>query len=227
MSFVCDFCKKTFRREESLVVHLCESKRRFRERDEPGVRLGFQSYLKFYEITQGSAKLKTYEDFATSNYYRAFVKFGRHCVDLRAINPEQFVVWLLKNNKKIDHWCRDSVYDEWLHYWLPKESMQDALERGLQEIQSYVEQNAELRNGIADYFRYANANRIIYHISSGRISAWIVYNCDSGVEFLDQLPSHQVSLIVSWINPDIWSQRFKDYAADQEWAKHVLKQAGL
>jgi hypothetical protein len=59
--------------------------------------------MKFYELTQGSARLKTFENFATSPYYRAFVKFGRYCVDTRAINPTRFVEWLLKNNKKIDH----------------------------------------------------------------------------------------------------------------------------
>ena len=74
----CGYCKKTFRRAESLVVHLCEPKRRRSERSERGVELGFQSYLRFYEIAQGSAKLKTFDDFADSPYYRAFVKFGRY-----------------------------------------------------------------------------------------------------------------------------------------------------
>jgi hypothetical protein len=83
----CGYCKKTFRRAESLVVHLCEPKRRRQERSERGVELGFQSYLRFYEIAQGSARLKTFDDFADSPYYRAFVKFGRYCVATRAINP--------------------------------------------------------------------------------------------------------------------------------------------
>ena len=225
--FVCNFCQKEFRREQSLEVHLCEVKRRYQAQNEAGVRLGFQAYLKFYEIAQGSSKLKTYDDFASSNYYRAFVKFGRYCVSLRAVNPPQFVTWLLKNNKKIDNWCSDSVYEQWLHYWLPTESVQDALERGLKEIQNYIEEHSEFKNGIADYFRYVSPNRICYHISTGRVSAWIVYNCASGVEFLDDLPPEQIKMILPWINPDIWDKKFRDYAADQEWAKYILNEAGL
>ena len=52
---------------------MCEPKRRFQEQDERGVQLGLHAYLKFYELTQGSAKLKTFDDFATSPYYRAVV----------------------------------------------------------------------------------------------------------------------------------------------------------
>ena len=71
--FICQYCEKLFRRESSLGVHLCEAKRRYQERDEVGVQIGLQAYLRFYEITQGSARLKNFDDFARSPYYRAFV----------------------------------------------------------------------------------------------------------------------------------------------------------
>ena len=51
-------------KESSLAVHSCEPRRRRMEKDEAGVRLGFNAYLKFYELTQGSARLKTFDDFA-------------------------------------------------------------------------------------------------------------------------------------------------------------------
>jgi len=61
--FTCEFCKKEFARESSIAVHMCEPKRRRMEQSERGVQLGFQAYIKFYEMAQGSAKLKTFEDF--------------------------------------------------------------------------------------------------------------------------------------------------------------------
>ena len=66
MRHQCAFCKKEFARETSIAVHMCEPKRRRSERSERGVELGFQSYLRFYEIAQGSARLKTFDDFADS-----------------------------------------------------------------------------------------------------------------------------------------------------------------
>ena len=86
MKYTCQFCKKDFVKETSLAIHSCEPRKRRQEKDEAGVRLGFQAYIKFYEMTQGSAKLKTYDDFCDSPYYKAFVKFGRYCVSIKAIN---------------------------------------------------------------------------------------------------------------------------------------------
>ena len=225
--FRCEFCDRVFRRESSLEVHLCEPKRRWRERNERGVELGLQAYLRFYETQQGSSRLRGWEDFVTSQYYRAFVKFGRYCVSIRAVNPRQLLDWLLHTNKKIDHWCRDALYEEYLHWWLPRESAADALERGMREIAEYVESIPDLRNGIADYFRFGNPNRVCYHITTGRVSPWLVYNCDSGVEFLDNLSNEHTGMILPWIDPDIWQRKFRDFPADQEWCRHVLKTAGL
>ena len=101
-SYKCRYCDKEFRKESTLAAHLCEQKRRWQQKDETGVQWGLQAYLKFYEMTQGSAKLKSYEDFVKSPYYNAFVKWGRHCVGIRGINPSQFLEWLLKQNKKIE-----------------------------------------------------------------------------------------------------------------------------
>lgn len=225
--FRCEFCERVFRRESSLEVHLCEPKRRWRERSERGVELGLQAYLRFYETQQGSSRLRGWEDFVSSQYYRAFVRFGRYCVAIRAVNPPQFLDWLLRTNKKIDHWCRDAFYEEYLHWWLPREAVADALERGMREIVDYVESTPDLRNGVADYFRYASANRVCYHISTGRVSPWIVYNCDSGVEFLDNLTNEHTNLVLPWVDPDVWKRKFHDFPADQEWCRHVLATAGL
>jgi hypothetical protein len=225
--YKCRYCSKDFRKESTLTAHLCEPKRRAQQEKETWVQLGLKAYLRFYEITQGSARLKSYEDFSISPYYKAFVKFGSYCQQIRCINFSNYLDWLLKNNKKIDNWCSDKLYSEWLPVYLQKEAVQDALERSLKEMQNYADDNPELKNGFNDYFRYGNSNRICYHISTGRISPWIVYNCDSGIAFLDSLSEEQVGIVLPWINPDHWQRKFKDYVADAEWVKDILKSAGL
>ena len=227
MSFVCRYCKKSFVKENTLSAHVCESKRRHQQEKEIGVQLGLKAYLRFYEISQGSAKSKTYTDFAGSPYYTAFVKFGRHLVGVRCVNTVSFIDWLLKNNKKIDYWCKESFYIEWMHEYLKKEAVQDALERALKEMQDYSDTNPELVGNFNEYFRYGNSNRICYHISSGRISPWVVYNCNSGVDFLSKLSEDQIKIVMPWIDPDYWQRKFKDYVSDSEWVKDILLKAGL
>lgn len=226
-SYVCRYCEKEFRRETTLAVHMCESKHRWQQEKEVGVQLGLKAYLRFFEVTQGSAKLKSYGDFVSSTFYNAFVKFGRHCQSIRCISFGNYLDWLLRNGKKIDHWRKDSLYSEWLIEYIKKEATQDALERALKEMTEYATTHPELKNGFTDYFRYGNTNRVCYHINTGRISPWIIYNCVSGIEFLETLNEEQIQIILSSIDPDYWQQKFKDYLADAEWVKDILQKAGL
>jgi hypothetical protein len=226
-TYKCRYCGKEFRKESTLAAHACEQKRRYQQQNDTGVQFGFRSYLRFYEVTQGSAKLKTYDDFAASPYYNAFVKYGRYCVSIRCVNVTNFTDWLLKNNKKLDHWSKDSLYEEWLLEYLRRENYKDALERGVKEMQDYADENPDLKNGLADYFRYGNTNRICHHICTGRITPWIIYNCNSGIECLDTLNAVQLEMIVPWIDPDYWSKKFTDYSADQMHTKEILTAAGL
>lgn len=227
MSYSCRYCGKSYIKESTLIAHMCEPKRRWQQQNEAGVQLGFKSYLRFYEITQGSAKLKKYEDFASSSFYLAFVKYGRHLIAIKAVNTSSFTEWLIKNNKKLDHWCKDALYLEWLHQYLKKENVQDALERALNEMQTYADSDSILQNNFINYFKLGSGNRLVHHISNGRISPWIVYNCDSGVKWLSNLNEEQLGIIMAWIDPEFWQKKFKDYAADTEWVKDILQKAGL
>jgi hypothetical protein len=193
------------------------------EKDEAGVRLGFQAYIKFYELTQGSAKLKTFDDFADSSYYKAFVKFGRYCVDVKAINPARFTEWVLKQNKKLDHWAKDSVYTEYLQDYLKIENVNDALARAIEFSIDWGEKN---NANPEDCLRYGNSNAMSYAVSAGRISPWIIYASDSGQRFLAELDSTQVAMIWNIIDADFWMRKFKDYPADYEYAKEMLQKAG-
>ena len=207
---------------------MCEPKRRAEQEKEKGVQLGFNAYVKFYDSLKTNNRIITYEDFSKSPYYLAFVKFGRHLVAIRAVNVLSFTDWLIRNGKKLDNWCNESLYDEWLNMYLPLENLQDALERALSEMQKYAEDDdSPIKNNFADYFRCGKINRICLDITAGRISPWVVYNCESGVDFLDRLNETQIGVIIKYIDPQIWTKKFRLYNKDVEWAKNILKYSGL
>lgn len=227
MSFTCQYCNKSYTKESTLISHLCEPKRRYNQRNEQGVQIGFNSYLRFYEKTQGSAKLKTYDDFCNSPFYIAFVRYGRYIVDIRAVNTKNFTDWLLLHNHKLDNWTKEKLYTAWLNEYIKKEPVQDAIERALKEMQLYADENPEQLPVFKDYFRLCNSNRICFHITTGRISPWIIFNCTSGIQWLDQVEQAHLDIILPWIDPTFWDKKFKDYIADTEWCKMILEKAGL
>lgn len=220
--FTCKYCGKEFRRLNTLAVHQCEKKRRALQENETGVRLGMQAYLKFYEMTQGSAKTKTYQDFSESPYYMSFVKFGQYLVQIRAINVPGFTEWIIKGNKKLDQWTKEAFYDEYLYDYLRKEHPTTALERTFTEMQKWADASGKNFNVI---FRAGAPNKVCNMIANGRISPWVIYQCDSGIEFLASLNEEQVTLIYKFIDPEFWQRKFKDFVADTEFIKSVLIEA--
>lgn len=223
MTFECGYCKKTFVKETSIAVHMCEPKRRRMAKDDRGVQLGFQAYVKFYEQAQGTARLKTFDDFCDSAYYKAFARFGRYCVDTHVINPGQYMSWLLKHSKKIDRWASDQLYTEYLTWYVTVEAVSDAVARAIEQSMRWQENTG---HPAADMLRYGNANALCYEITAGRISAWVIYNSASGQEFLNSLSSEQIGMIWPYIDSDIWQKRFHDYPADQAWVEDILNKAG-
>lgn len=226
MTYQCQYCRKGFVKESTLTSHACERKRRFQQQREIGVQWGFQAYNIFYEHTQ-SGKAKTYEQFVDSSYYTAFVRFGRYCHSVHCINLARFTQWLLKNNYKLDQWTSDRYYTDWLNDYVQRENLQDALERSMQTMVDYAHEHPELRNGYRDYFRVVNENKICYHISTGRISPWVVYHSESGQEFLARLTEDQVAMVIPIIDPAYWQSKFKDLPEDVQFVNRVLKLADL
>ena len=222
--FVCRYCEKKFRRENTLAVHMCEPKRRMQQENDPAVKIGYETYLRFFEVTQGSAKLKSYADFADSSFYLAFVRFGRHVRNINAIAPNKFMDWVIRKNIKLDNWCRDTVYEEYLLHHTRHEAVQDALTRAIETAQAWAEENNSQFNHM---FRYGNTNKICYHITQGRITAWTLYHSESGQLFLDRLNDEQAAIVYNWIDPVYWQKRFVDYPADAAWVQHMMTEAGF
>lgn len=205
-------------------MHNCEKKRRHLQQKETGVQLGYQAYLKFYEMTQGSSVSKTYDHFAESPYYSAFVKFGQYLVSIRAVNTTAFITWIIKANKKLDHWTKEAIYDEWLYDYLRKEHPNDALDRSFAEMQRWADESGKTFNRL---FVEGSPNKICNMIVYGRMSPWVVFNSAGGVDFLSKLNEEQLAMIYRFIDPEYWQRKFLDYVADVEFIKLVCKEANV
>jgi hypothetical protein len=227
--YECKYCNRSFTKESTLQVHMCEPKRRAEQKNDKGVQIGYQAWLRFYEITQGSAKLKTYEDFTSSSFYNAFVKFGRHCVNINVINVTQFTEHVLRNRIRIDHWCRDQVYDAYLMQLLRTEASTDAAERAILTMQKWAEEKTDAGEQVHyyEYFHKCSTNRFIQHIQNGRVSPWAIYCSSSGIDKMDSLSEEQVSLVMPVIDPEFWDKKLRDYPADAELIRTIMEQAGV
>jgi len=224
IKFSCQYCSKSFSKETTLAAHNCETKRRMSQRDETGVRLGLTCFIKFYNLINPTSQTKTYEDFVESPYYLAFVRFGRYLVEIRAVEPEHYCDWLLKHNHKLDHWCKDSLYEKYLLHHLLSEPAAPALDRSIETMAEWADEN---QARYQDYFKYASNSRICFDIQRGKISAWAIYCSTTGKDFLNRLNEKELEQIWSYIDSDRWTKNLDVRHLDFVWAENLLDQAGI
>lgn len=224
MSYKCEYCKKSFVRESTLVAHLCPKKKRHMQKDEKYVQLGFRAYQLFYKIGTNSKKPKTYSDFAESQYYAAFVRYGQHCIDLHVDDVVGFTEWLLRNSVKLDKWTSDAVFNNWIKDRLKSEKVDRAVERTIMFFHTWAEESG---NDWNTYFATVNSNRAVFHICSGKISPWIIFTSNQAQLLIDRLNEEQLNMVIDYIDPDYWQRTINVNKPDVTWLNGILQQAGL
>lgn len=224
LNFKCEYCGKLFAKEKTLFVHICEQKRRHISKNERHVQIGLLTFQKFYELTQRTAKQKTFDEFASSPYYTAFVKFGSFMSNTNPIYPERFIDFVIKSGVKLDHWCRDELYDQYISDLIKVEPADGAIQRTIQTMVDWADKN---NSAWEHYFLYANANRATHDIKEGLISPWVLLNSKSGKEMLKQMNDEQLAIVGPVIDPQFWMRRFKSLPADVELVKEVIKEAKI
>jgi len=206
------------------MVHICEPKRRHLSRNEKHVQLALLTYQRFYEISQKTSKKKTFDDFVDSPYYNAFVKFGSFMSNTNPIYPEKFIDFVIKSGIKLDHWCRDELYDTYLEELLKLEPADGAIQRSIQTMMDWADDKEAAWN---HYFNYVNLNRATHDIKEGKISPWVLLNSKTAKEMLKKLNDEQLEIIGPFINPTFWMKRFKALPADTELVKEVIREAKI
>ena len=224
LNFKCEHCEKLFAKEKTLVVHICEQKRRHLSKNEKHVQMGLLTFQRFYELTQKAKQPKTFEEFASSSFYTAFVKFGSFMVNTAPIYPERFIDFVVKSGVKLDHWCRDALYDDYVVHLIKQEPVEVALERSISHMLSWANDNQAQWN---HYFLYVSLNRAVNDIVNGKISCWVILNCNDGKAMVKNMSDDQLNLIAPGFDVPYWLKRFKELPADVLLVKEICEEVGL
>jgi len=222
--YICQYCNKGFMQEKTLFVHVCEQKRRYLARTEKHVILGFDTFNRFYKLTQNLKGEKTYEEFSKSPYYNAFVKFGSFVSNVNPLYPDKFIDYVVRSGVKLDHWCRDSLYDDYVVHLIKSEPVEVALERSISHMLAWANDNNAQWN---HYFHYVSLSRATFDIKDGKISPWLVLNSSSGKTMIKKFNDEQLMAINVVMDVPFWLNKFKKLPADVELVKQVVKESDL
>lgn len=222
--YKCVHCGKSFMQDKTLVSHMCERKRRALQKDEKRVQAGFMAFNRFWQLTQNAKIPKTYDNFADSSYYNAFVKFGSFVNNVRPLYPDKFIDYVIKSGVKLDHWCRDELYETYLFDVIKTEPVESAVQRSLQTMIEWGDENkAEFNH----YFNYVSLNRAVNDIRNGYISPWVVLNTSTGQTMIRNMSDDQLNMISPAFDVPFWLKKFKTVPADVALVKEICQEAGI
>jgi hypothetical protein len=222
--FVCQHCQSKFVKEKTWIVHVCEQKRRHLAKNDKHVQMGFMAYDRFYKLAQKQDKPRTYEDFSQSPYYNAFIKFGSFMSNVNPLYPDQYIDYVVTSGVKLDHWCRDSLYEEYVLHLVKNEPVEVALQRTISHMIDWANDHNSIWN---HYFNYVSTNRATFDIKDGKISPWLVLNSPSGKQLLSNFNDEQLASIGTTIDPVFWQKKFKSNSDDIDLVRTVVKESNL
>jgi len=222
--YTCVHCNKSFMKDKTLVAHMCERKRRALQKDEKRVQAGFMAFNRFWQLTQNAKQPKTYDNFADSSYYNAFVKFGSFINNVNPLYPDKFVDYVIKSGVKLDHWCRDELYEQYLFDMLKLEPVESAVQRSLQTMMEWADSH---NANYAHYFNYVSLNKAVHDILNGKISFWIILNSNTGKTMISNMSDEQLAMIAPVFDVPFWMKKFKQSPADVALVKEICDEVGI
>lgn len=222
--YVCRYCGHGYSKESTLIVHVCEQKRRALAKTERHVVLGFDAFNRFYKMSQNIKGDKTYEEFCKSPYYNAFVKFGSFVSNVNPLYPDRFIDYVIRSGVKLDHWCREELYDKYVIDLIKTEMVETALERSIKHMMSWAESNQSQWN---HYFLYVSLSRAVFDVRDGKVSPWVILNSANGRAMLKKFNDEQLAAIGAVMDIPFWLSKFKKLPADVELVKEVVKESNL
>jgi hypothetical protein len=223
-SFKCKFCERTFSNENTVTMHMCEQRRRFNQKDATFSRLGFEAFISIQHTYFGNDKKNDEEDFRKSNFYLACLKWGHFVIDIKCLNPKQYLSWLLKLNVSIDQWNKDEIYDCFLQHYVFIEDNWDAFQRSFQKIISWGE---EVNKPYNKYFVEAGTARILTDVRKAWVSGWVIYCSESGRGWLESLNKGDLELVWAWVDPSRWQIQLEKYPMEVTQFTKICKDAEL
>lgn len=203
---------------------MCEMKERWAQKDERHARMAFMAFSKFHEITSYSKVAQTYDYFMRSRVYGDFIKFGKHLVDIQAVDPAGFTEFLVRASVPISKWTEEFVYEQFIRELCKRESPDKAVERNILLFQQWEQDSGK---PWYDFFREVGPIEATRYIKAGRLSPWVMYFAPSASEMFDKMSDEQLKMVKTFIDPNFWSRKFDQKADDVAFVKSILDQSGL
>lgn len=203
----CNFCERTFTQPKRFASHMCETKRRFIEKDSRAGQMAyelFQRFQKFHRIRQ--TKKDPLMTFLNSRHYRAFKTLAEFFLQTKPLDTNEYFEYLMQSNTPFRKWTSEDFYSEWVR---GKIMMEDADSAVARSIETLLEFASERGISLNEVYHHLTGNRLSLWLRTGRISPWFIVLSKDPTILLDKLEPEMLSSLEDIINPLFWRMRYQ------------------
>jgi hypothetical protein len=138
--------------------------------------------------------------------------------------PDKFIDYVIKSGAKLDHWCRDDLYEKYLYEVLKTEPVESAVQRSLQTMMEWGDEHSAEFN---HYFNYVSLNKAVHDVLNGYVSPWVILNSTTGQTMVRNMSDEQLDMIAPAFDVPFWLRKFKEVPADVALVKEILSEVGI
>lgn len=181
----CEFCNKILKTEKGFQNHMCEKKKRFINFNEPAFYVWLLVCNAFrIRIPEDDNKKKL--AFINDTLYTKIIDFTQWALDIDIVNLNSYIIFLNKNNIKINNWKDSHIYNVYLCEYLENEPVTIAIKRSEDYILSF---------GLT--LDTISSNRLMLAIKYGKISKKYLQHCNFDVKSkLDEIQWKEIEHMV-------------------------------
>ena len=220
--FQCPYCSTAFSKEETLLSHFCEKRRRWMYKNDPEHRAGFNAYVAFMESMR--RKKISYDSFISSGVYDRFISLGRYMIQQGVDRQDIFVNYMIRRNAEFDEWMKPELFKEYLIHLLRLETVEQGLVRSFKNMNKISDDNGI---PLRDVFKKMSTYQFVDMVTSSRLSPWIIYNEFDARNLMASVTPDQATLIYDFIHPTFWLTKLKLNNDMVKQVKNILREAGL
>ena len=212
--FKCEYCTKSFKTFIGLSEHsqLCEIGNRAKLQNTEEGRLAHKLWCISFKST--SRKKYDYGVFIKHRDYKFFFEFASFCCKVKALDPEKYMDWCIKERIKSKLWISEGVYERFVKNFLVHEDPVEAVIRSINYIKNLNK---------PAYFKTVLPGSFLTAVEVGRISPWLYLLYWDSNAILNRMTSDHLNLLNKVIDPNIWSMMQRRHKDICEEIKKTLK----
>ena len=195
----CDYCGKSFEKENTFMDHRCQVKERIEELKTPIGQAAYAFYCQWMKLYK--RKPPSIETFASSRFYRAFINFVEYINTINMPNVDLFVQLMAEKDISPLLWRRDQCYT----LYLQKFDNGDPLEQVAAAIETMMYFSERDEVPIKEVLTHLGCRAVMELIRLRKMTPWILFCTEAGADFMKSLDEEDLSELAKLINAAYWS----------------------